>query len=193
MKGQARTFGIITFYWTFIYYLPMGKCQRNKGRAQSSTRHFLRGYILVYSSQFFSSLFVKVFALIRQTSSAIKKEKKTLSWFILASFCKKKNLCCFLGNLFDIDLKSVSESPVSSLVKKRPDKSLIKQKVALVVRKWRNGLKLKCKLKVWREEVEASAEDEVKDAEPPIEGRCKSPSNPWVKVNIFIVFPIHFL
>ena len=93
-------------------------------------------------------------------------------------FAKKKDLCCFLGNLFDIDLKSVADSLVSSVVKKRPDKSLIKQKVALVVRKWRNGLKLKCKLKVWREEVEASAEDEVKDADPPIEGRCKSPSNP---------------
>ena len=109
----------------------------------------------------------------------------------------KKKLRCFLGNLFDIDLKSVTDSPVSSVVKKRPDKSLIKQKVALVVRKWRNGLKLKCKLKVWREEVEASAEDEVKDAEPPIEGRCKSPSNPLVKINIFVcflyIFPIEIV
>ena len=94
--------------------------------------------------------------------------------------------------MFDIDLRSVTDSPVSSVVKKRPDKSLIKQKVALVVRKWRNGLKLKCKLKVWREEVEASAEDEVKDAEPPIEGRCKSPSNPWVIIVIFMCFPDTF-
>ena len=114
-----------------------------------------------------------------------KKGKKNI---VLMYTC----LFCFLGNLFDIDLKSVTVSPVSSVVKKRPDKSLIKQKVALVVRKWRNGLKLKCKLKVWREEVEASAEDEVKDAEPPIEGRCKSPSNPWVKIVIFMCFPDTF-
>ena len=173
----------------------MGKCQRNKGRAQSSTRHFLRGYILVYTSQFFFIPFCQGFCL--NTSDAISnkkgKENIVLIYSCLLLQKKKKNLCCFLGNLFDIDLKIVSDSPVSSVVKKRPDKSLIKQKVALVVRKWRNGLKLKCKLKVWREEVEASAEDEVKDAEPPIEGRCKSPSNPWVKSNIFIVFPIHFL
>ena len=74
--------------------------------------------------------------------------------------------------MFDFDLKSVAISRVSLVVKKRADKSLIKRRVALVLRKWEDGLKLKCKLKVWRDEVEAFAEDEVKDDAPPVEGRC---------------------
>ena len=73
----------------------------------------------------------------------------------------------------DFDLESVALVRFALIVKKRPNKLVIKRRVALVFKRLQEGLNVKCKCKVSRDEVEAFAEEEVKDDLPPIEGRCK--------------------
>ena len=73
----------------------------------------------------------------------------------------------------DFDLERLAVVRTSLIVKKRPNKLVIKRRVALVFRRLEDGLNVKCKCKVSREEVEAFAEEEMKVDVPPIEGKCK--------------------
>ena len=73
----------------------------------------------------------------------------------------------------DFDLESVALVRFALIVKKRPNKLVIKRRVALVFKRLQEGLNMKCKCRVSRDEVEAFAEEEVKDDPPPIEGSCK--------------------
>ena len=93
----------------------------------------------------------------------------------------------------DVDLESVAITRTSLVVKIRPGKVVIKRRVALVFKAWQDGLKLVCKCKVSREEVEAFAEEEAKADDPPTEGTCKSSSFTLITLSsteVSFVFPV---
>lgn len=81
------------------------------------------------------------------------------------------NFCFLTGNLTDIDIEGLVLTPVTLIVKKRPDKNFIKKRMYLVLKK--EGMKLKCACQASHDSAVASAEEEIDVNEPPMQGKCK--------------------
>lgn len=79
--------------------------------------------------------------------------------------------------MIDVDLEAFARTRSVLIVKKRPNRLIIKQKVSLVLKNLPDGIKLRCKCQVFHEELEAFVEEELDVNEPPLEGTSKQ--NKW--------------
>lgn len=84
-----------------------------------------------------------------------------------------KTLSFLIGNLFDIDLDGSVLTPVTLIVKKRPDRDVIKKRVYLILKKLSEGMKLGCTCQASHGEAVASVEEKIEVNEPPMAGKCK--------------------